>query len=176
MSTQLREKQQLLARCTEQEIALRAVHANEATLKHEIADMEAVVEGMARLSCAMPQAPRAGSMAGPTPSACAAEEGALREAQAREALERALVERSRECEELDLRARFKEAALQHQLAECALRERELASYRRQVGSLLTSTADAPNEGAVVAGRILAAARRQGHELAAEPTAELLLAL
>ena len=162
----LREKQQLLARCTQQEVALRAAAAHESALTAELAEMESTIAGLAAANAAntrrpvnhlamaaaptkQDEAPAPAALHPPSPlpvetlaaaaHAAAAHAVAAREAQAqeaierqaREAVERALLARSRECEELELRARFKEAQLEHQLSQVARREKELSSYCRQ---------------------------------------------
>ena len=153
----LREKQQLLARCTQQEVALRAAAAHESALTAELTEMESTIAGLAAAAAAIDlamaaapakqdEAPAPAALHPPSPlpmetlaaaaHAAAAHAVAAREAQAqeaierqaREAVERALLARSRECEELELRARFKEAQLEHQLAQVAMREKELSSY------------------------------------------------
>ena len=190
----LREKQQLLVRCCEQQRALKAAAAHTTILQDEVASLEAELgvalqtrqasvvlptatkdqlpgrgeaglttgasppvsasppppgscAGMAQPAAAPPAAappaaalppaaypaaayPAAACPAATYPAAaCLAEDRAattvmavatdaqrrLIEETAREALERALVGRSRECEELELCVRFKEAALQHQV-------------------------------------------------------------
>ena len=159
----LREKQQLLARCFEQERIITAAAANEASLTAELTAMEELlVEVLHRVASEAPAptrmtaaeplpSPLAGATASsirpesgpslqctmtlpqPQPSQVVGAHELEGEESTRDSLARALVARSLECEELAVSARFKEAALQRQLAESALRDAELTAYRRQAG-------------------------------------------
>ena len=107
----LREKQQLLARCTEQESQLKSARVEAGLYRAEIAALEK----------------RLVAPAAEPPSS------SIREEKAREAIEMALVQ-----EELDARARFKEAALQQ---DC-----EGSQYNPAKGKLFTDRqADATAE-------------------------------